>query len=88
MSQSGLNLVHEHEELLIENGKTVIKHVCVDYQSQSEAMIKNGITDITKNCYVDYGSRTKVPIKKDSAENNEKCVSWSCFRISFVVFEQ
>ena len=37
-------------------------------------MIKNCTTDITRNwmLYVDYGSRTKVPNKIDSAENNEK----------------
>ena len=35
-------------------------------------MIKNETTDITRNCYVEYGSRTKVPIKNDSDENNEK----------------
>ena len=38
-------------------------------------MVKNGSTDITKNCHVDYGSQAKVPIKNNSAENNEKKVS-------------
>ena len=83
--------MHDHAEMLIENGKivikTVIKNVHVDFGSQPEVVIKNGITDITRNFYVGYGTRTKVPIKIDGDENNEKRVSLSCFRISYVVFK-
>ena len=49
-------------------------------------MINNGSIDTTRNFYVDYGSRTKVPIKNDGDENNEKRVRLSYFRISYVVF--
>ena len=59
--------MHGHAEVLIENGKTVMKHVYIDCGSQLEVINKNGSADITRNCYVEYGSRKKVPIK------NYKC---------------
>jgi len=65
--------MHDHAEMLMENGYE--KNVYVDFVSQSEVMIKNGSIDITRNSYVCYGLRKKVPIKNDSAENNEKRVS-------------
>ena len=55
-------LMHDHSEVLFENGKTVKKNVYVDFGSQSEVMIKNGSTDIIGNYYCDYGTRTKVTI--------------------------
>ena len=41
-----------------------MKNVYVYFGSQSGVMIKNGSTGITKTCYVDYGSCSKVTIKK------------------------
>ena len=69
--------MHDHAEVLIENGNTVMINVHVDFVSQSlpDVMINNGSIDISRNCYVDYGSRTKVPIKTDSAQNYEKQLS-------------
>ena len=86
--QSRLILMHDHAEMPIENVKMVIEHVYIDFRSQSELMIENSSTNITRNCYFDYGLRTKVPmIINDSAENNEKRLSLSCFRISFAVLK-
>ena len=66
--------MHDYVEVLIENGKTVIKKsMLILNHNHAEVIIIIGSTDITRrNCYADYGSRTKVPNKNGNAENNEK----------------
>ena len=76
------------QKCLLKTARQLWKNFYVDFGSESEVMIKNSSTDITGNCYVDYGSRRKLPIKNDSAESNEKRVSFSFFRISFIVFKR